>query len=334
MSKWINKDLFTKFQEEKKDEAKGNDNTGGLRRSDVVWKNPEKGTVDKAKIYEGRFVPDVNGNFYKKYYYHLFRSGGQWFSTLCPKTHDFSNYCPFCSVNSKLYMGTQADKKSAYTYKRKEKYAGNFYLVKDPRDNEADEEDKVEGKVKIYDFPGKVESKLKEEITDQENGLGLSIFDPGEEGYNFIIKVLATKPDKNKKVWPDYSASLFSRKPGPLGTEKEIDEIMANTFDIDEFINNMERSEDDIISVLKQEMVYDLVKDEMSKLKITPSKSKDEDEIPDFSDSPIDENLDDLEDKGAAEEDAPFDDGVSKDDGETSNEDITDADLLAELDSL
>ena len=265
MSKWINKDLFGEFQEQKKQE-KEQPQGGGLKRLDMVWKNPEKGTESTPKIYVVRFIPDKKGNFYKKYFYHMFKSGEKWAHFLCPKTHDFDNFCPFCSATQKLYMGTQADKKMAYSYKRKEKFVGNVFIQDDPRDSERGEDDKVNKTVKLYEFPGKVEMKLKEQITDTKYGLGPAIFDPSEGGYDFIIKVLSTKKDPSGNVWPDYSNSEFARRPSAIAdTESEIDSIMETTIDLAEYIGMMKRDDEAVESTLKSEMLWDLVKDEWNR---------------------------------------------------------------------
>ena len=100
MSKWINKDLFDDFRKEKVEEK---ESSGSFRRSDMLWDTPQKGTVEQAKVYEGRFLQDPNGKFYKKYLYHMWQSGENWIFALCPKTEDFKNYCPLCSANAKLY---------------------------------------------------------------------------------------------------------------------------------------------------------------------------------------------------------------------------------------
>ena len=122
MSKWINKDLFDSFQTAKKEEAEKPSEFGGVSRRELIWPTPEKGTAEKQKVYEGRFVPDLKGNFYKKYFYHMFQVGeGNWYFIFCPKTHDFTNFCPWCSVVSHLYKGSAADKRAAGSYKRKER---------------------------------------------------------------------------------------------------------------------------------------------------------------------------------------------------------------------
>jgi hypothetical protein len=264
MSKWINKELFEDFVTEKMNE----ETTGKKsRRSDVVWATPVMGTQDKPKIYEGRFLPDKKGSFYKKFHYHGFKSGERWVFPLCPKTYDFYNFCAFCNATQKLYLGTEADKKAAYNYKRKDKFVGNFYVVDDPRDEDKKPEDKVSKTLKLYEFPEKVESKLKSMMTDKKHGLGPAIFDPGDEGYNFLIKVKATKPTPEGKQWPDYSDSDFARKPEALGTEKEIEELMAKTFSLEDYIETQKLTDDEIVQILQTEMLWDLVKDDWMKAK-------------------------------------------------------------------
>jgi hypothetical protein len=268
MSKWIDKELFSKFAKQKTKEAEQEQQNQTSFRKGKIWATPERGTADKPKTYEGRFLPDPKGNFYLKYFYHMFMSGEQWQFVLCSKTKDFENWCPWCSVTQKLFMGGSEDKKQAYIYKRKEKYVGNFFVVKDPRDAEKeDPDDKVENTIKLYEFPGRVESKLKQEITDTKQGYGLSIFDPGEEGYNFILKVKSTKKDAQGRTWPDYSDSMFSRQSEALGSDRQIKQILGNCFDLEEYVKDLERTEEEVIELLKVEMVWELVEGEHKRMK-------------------------------------------------------------------
>jgi hypothetical protein len=263
MSKWVNDDLFGKFQEQKKEEKEAP--RGGVSRLDKVWPTPEKGTDSVAKVYKGRFLPDPDGEFYKQYYYHMYRSGEKWVFAICPKTDNFDNYCPFCSVTSKLYMGTAADKKMANNYKRKRKYVSNFFITDDPRDNEREAEKKVNGTVKLYEFPNKVEIKLKEEITDPD-GLGISVFDPGEGGYDFILKVMATKKDDKGTSWPDYATSTFARRSGAIGSDSEIESLMEQRSSLKEYIDDQRKTEEELIKLVKSELLFDMVKDEYDQL--------------------------------------------------------------------
>lgn len=261
-SKWIKKDLFESFQKEKIEE-KDNQNSGGFIRSNLVWDTPEKGSTETAKVYEGRFLPDPNQDFYKRYFYHFWKSGETWKFVFCPKTHDYKAFCPICSAVSKLYNGTKDDKAQGYQLKKKERNVANFFIVKDNRDEDRSDDNKVVGKVKLYEFPQKVEQKVKKEITNiTGQGYGSQIFDPGEDGRNFIINVLSTKPDDKGKTWPDYSTSDFSRLQSALGTEEEIDAIMATCTDLKGYIESMETDKDKIVEILKSEFLWDLVETE------------------------------------------------------------------------
>lgn len=260
MSKWLNKDKFKEFANKKAVEAPRE--TGG----DFVlkWKNPVMGTQDKAKEYRVRFLPDKDSNFYMKYCYHYFVIDEKHYFIFCPKTHSMDEYCPWCSVSQMLYKGNKEDKKLASNYKRMEKFVGNVLVVDDPRDADVEDEYKVSGKVRLYEFPGTIESKLKNEITDRSEGYGMAIFDP-EEGFDLIIKIKAKKPDKNGKVWPDYSDTQFSRKPSSIGTEKEIEELIAQTVNLQEFIEKESLSWDEHKKLLKLEGYWEDIEDEFNR---------------------------------------------------------------------
>jgi hypothetical protein len=68
----------------------------------------------------------------------------------------------------------------------------------------------------------KVEQKVKKEITNKDEGYGAQIFDPVQNGRNFIINVLSTKKQDDGRTWPDYSTSDFSRRQYALGDDDEI----------------------------------------------------------------------------------------------------------------
>ena len=306
-SKWIQKALFENYVAEKEKEEAPQQ---FVKRSDKVWPTPEMGTAEKAKVYEGRFIPDPKGRFTKKYFYHGFKVGDKFKSFICEKSFGMDNYCPWCVATQKLYMGNENDKKTAANYKRKSRNVGNWYVVDDPRDAARDEDKKMKDTVRIYEFPDKVDSKIKAEITDKKNGLGPAIFDPGEDGYNFLLKAKATKKDAQNKVWPDYADSSFARKAYALGTDKEIKTIMESTYDLDEYLATMKITDEDTVNLLKTEMLWELVESDYMKYKGGPSKGAPavtvEEDIPD-----------DITEKGM----------------EPSN-DPTDEELLKELESM
>jgi hypothetical protein len=330
MSRWINKDLFSKFQEEKIEEKEAPKT--GFNTSELLWKNPEKGTVEVPKVYEGRFLQDPKGEFYKKYYFHMWKSGEKWIFVLCTKTHDFKNYCPFCSANNKLYNGTSEDKKQAYQIKRKERFVGNWYVTKDPRDEGKEEENKVTGKVKLYEFPGKIEQKVKKEITDRKRGYGHQIFDPSKDGRDMIIEVLATKKDDKGEQYPDYSNSAFSREQYALGTDDEIEALMNSCTDLNEYIKSKELDKDKVVEILKNEFLWDIVEQECKEKGYVDVESSGKSTVKK-------ENV--KEEKKVEEKEDVKEEEVSDVKEETDNidsndssDDISDDALLAELDGL
>lgn len=260
MSKWVNTEKFEQFKEER-----SNDNTE--KKSEVTfarkWINPVMGSLGKPKEYHIRLLPDTKGNFYKKFHYHMFQSGESWKFILCPKTHNFDNYCPWCQLTQLLYQGSDADKARAQAYKRKDKFVGNIFVVKDPRDVDQQDSDKhFTGKTFLYEFPATIEQLIKKEITDTENGWGYKIFDP-ENGHNLIVSIGAKKPDKAGKVWPDYSLTTFAKKPSSIGDD--VDGIMETTQDIMEYVEASMKSPEEHAEILKAELVYDDVKDQFER---------------------------------------------------------------------
>ena len=331
-SKWINKKYFDEYTKNKENENTGT--SDDFDRLNRMWRTPVKGTVESPKVYEGRFLPDPKGKFTLRFFYHLFNSGDQWRFVLCTKTFDFQNWCPFCAATSKLYKGSDADKKQAYNYKRKSKHVGNFYIVDDPRDAEVqDVSRKVDGTVKIYEFPDSVESKLRQEIIDKKRGLGEAIFDPGD-GYNFVLKVKSTKPNANNDVFPDYSDSTFARSSDSLGNDSEIKKIIESTHDLEKHIREREEGDNEIKELLKGEMLWEIIEDEWERNK---PKSKatgaiqSEDNIPDFK-SPK-KNEDDEKKEPEAEKELEVEKEPEAEESESGIDD-DDAELLRELEDL
>ena len=167
--------------------------------------------------------------------------------------------------------------------------------------------------------------KLKEEITDVKNGYGYKIFDPSEEGHNFILKVLATKKDPSGNVWPDYSSSTFSRNSNSIGTDSEIDALMKTCTDLDDYINNLAVSEERIEEVLKTEMVWDMVASEWTKVRGL-TEEKPEIQAPALQDD-IDDSVWDKDDTAPDPVESENDEKPWVDD----DKDLDDEDLLKEL---
>ena len=273
MSKWVNTDKFEQFKEERSNDTSDKKSDVSFARK---YKNPVMGTNSKPKEYHLRLVPDMKGNFYKKIHYHMFQSGETWYFIVCPKTENFDNYCPWCQLTQLLYQGSDSDKTRAQQYKRKDKFVGNVYVVKDPRDADEQDTDKhFAGKTFLYEFPGTIEQLIKKEVTDVENGWGFKIFDP-EDGHNLIISIGAKKPDKKGKVWPDYSLTTFAKKATPMCDDVEA--AMETTQDIMEYVENSMKTPEEHDEILKSELVYDDVKDQFERMmlntKSTPKADK------------------------------------------------------------
>lgn len=271
MSKWIKKELFTKFKseiaedQERKDRSKTNSDN-------KVWQKLDKGTVDKPITYEGRFLPDKDGSpSYKKLYYHMFRRGEQWVYYLCEKTFGFDNFCGYCHGSRLLWTGSEADKVAAKAYSRKEKFVANFHVVDDPRDASVpkdieNRDTKLNsGKTKLFEFGVKLESKVREEILDEKEGLGYAIFDPAD-GHNFIIKVKSTKADGKGNIWPDYADSKFSKSSTSLGNDKEIKAIMDSCTDLNEYLKAQKKDPAEVKEMLKKDMLWGLVQAEWERV--------------------------------------------------------------------
>ncbi len=310
MSKWLNNDKFEKFKNERLNDNERDDSVSFARK----WRNPKMGTLSKPKEYILRLLPDPDGEFYTKIKYHMFQSGESWNFIMCPKTHDQDAYCPWCQITQLLYNGSTADKKKAKDYKRKEKFVGNIFIIKDPRDvDEQDDERKVKGKTFLYEFPAVVEQQIKKELVDSENGWGQAIFDP-EEGYNMILRIGAKKADANKKVWPDYGQSTFAKRPTSIGeTDEEVEEIMETVQSINEYIENSMWDTDKHEQVLKSEMLWEDVEDDFLRNMGKPTENVDEkEEIPK----------------------SPQKEEKKKEESIPTSDEISDDELLAELDNM
>lgn len=315
MSKWLNKDLFKAFEERVKNDVPSENNNPYISRK---W-GTEKGTAEKPKTYEIRFLPDETVGGYVKYYYHMYKSGEKWKFVICPKSEDLNNPCPLCSVVNKLYeRGTEEDKKEASRLKRKVKFVSNVLVIDDPRDSERNEEDKCNGKVFLYEFPQKLEQKIAEEIRDGKNGLGKEgIFSPDETGYNFFIKVGSQSGGDGSTTFPEYSMSQFARKPSPIAeSDAAIEKIFETRLPLKDYINNQKKSVEDIIKLVKEEMLFPLIEKDYKNFV-----DKEEKEVPEL-------------DKNKEIKEEPKEEPKKKEEPKQSDAEITEEDLLKELEDL
>lgn len=284
------------------------------------------GTQQKPNTYKIRLLPDKNGEFYKKYFYHFYYTGEDKPVYLkCSKSEDLENYCPWCHASRILYQGSKEDKQKAGKYYRNTRFVGNVFVVEDPRDVQAEESYKVSGKVRLYEFPATIESKIRAQVTDQEEGRGPEIFDP-EEGYNFLIKVAAKPPDQNGRIWPDYSPTEFSLKKNAIANSKEeIEEIMNSVYNLSEYLDSMSVNPETHKRLLKQEMLWEDVQDQFERYMEgkEPEKKDALNEMDNAFGS--DESKDNQKGSTETEENS---------DTESNEDDIDDNSLLDELDKM
>ena len=321
MSKWLDESDFESFRKNlnERAEEKNFDNGPRVARWDV--KNM-KGTLERPNVYEIRFLPEKSKTYYTRIFYHMIKSNEKWNYMLCEKTFGAEEYCPLCAASNKLYLGNADDKIEAKRFRKNDKYVANVLIIEDPRDgNIQDEEKKATGKVMLYEFPNQVEKILREEINDRKHGVGMSVFDPSEEGYDFVLSVGA-KPAEGGKTWPNYALKA-ARKPRAIAdTDDEINAILEKTYDLKDYVEKSRTSKDRMIAFLKGEFTYELIKEDYEKR--FPKEEK-EDE-PKKDETPKER----VKEETKKAEDKP----IEKKKEEPKKNKSEDDELLAELDSL
>lgn len=287
------------------------------------------GTQEKPKTYKLRLLPDADGDFYVKYYYHFFQDESNNSHYIkCPKTDGFENFCPWCFMNQMLWKGNKSDKERADRYRRNVRFVVNAFIKDDPRDADAEDDFKVSGTRRLYEFPATVESKIANELTNDEEGYGPSIFDP-EKGHDLLVKILAKKPDQNGKVWPDYSLTEFSRTANAISeSQEEIEKIMNSVYSLKEYIDHMGLSWSEHEKLLKKELVWDDVRDAFIK---NVGASSGEEESKSSKSNPADEDNDNT---GAPDNEDSSTETEKQTKPEEDPDDVSDDDLLKELQSL
>ena len=321
MSKFIDAKDFELFKEKlKEDTASESAGSGSFARKWPV-KNL-KGTAERPAVYEIRFLPEASKSFFKRVHYHMVSSGEKWNYMVCPKTFDMNNYCPLCAASNKLYQGTEDDKNEAIKWKRKEKFVANILVVDDPRDASIDDEEKKNvGKVMLYEFPGQVEKVLREEINDSRRGIGMAAFDPGEDGYNFILKV-GQKAGGKGKVWPEYSMQSAKKPSAIADSDKAIATMLEGCVNLVEYLEKSKVEENAMIELLKAEMVYDLIASEYEKRQKLSAPPKEENDAD--ADKIMDSKKEEKPKAEKAKKSAPVEEELGSDD----------MDLLQELDRI
>lgn len=326
MSKWLDESDFESFRKNLNEREEEKTEFGPfVRKWDV--KNL-KGTAERPNVYELRFLPEKSKTYYTRIFYHMIKSNEKWNYMLCEKTFGAEEYCPLCAASNKLYLGNADDKIEAKRFRKNDKYVANVLIIEDPRDgNIQDEEKKATGKVMLYEFPNQVEKILREEINDRKHGVGMSAFDPSDEGFDFILSVGA-KPAPDGKSWPDYSLKAARRPRAIADSDAAIDAILETTYDLKEYVNTSRSSKDKMIALLKAEFVYDLIKEDWEKRQ--KIEGKEADSSP--KEEPKKEEVKPKEEVKSSPKEEPKKEDKPKE--EKAKSSSSDEDLLAELEAM
>jgi hypothetical protein len=151
---------------------------------------------------------------------HQFKGPTGWFVENCPSA--IGHKCPIDEHASVLFnTGDPQDEIKARMYYRKKRYVCNILVVKDPRDNGANE-----GKVFLFEFGQKLYDKFYGALFPEGEQEQLIFIDP-VNGYDIFLKV------KTVAGFPNYDESEFAREASPLAnSESAIDKILESAYDI------------------------------------------------------------------------------------------------------
>ena len=169
------------------------------------------------------FAKDPSKTFFH-YYNHGWNSfaTGQYVQTLSPQT--FGERDPIAEERFKvLRTGSEEEKEKMQAVRRLEKWLVNVYVIDDPANPDNN------GKVKILRYGKQLQKIITEAIEGEDaEEFGPRIFDLGEEGVNFKIKV------EQQGDFPTYVSSRFTTAGKVDLTEDQQKDIYDGTFDLNE----------------------------------------------------------------------------------------------------
>lgn len=248
--------------------AKDSEKSGAVQ-DQRLWKPevPEKG----KSVYKIRVLPVVknNSSVWTKVFKHNIKLGdGKYINEDCPVT--IGKPCPICDHSAGLFnTGDPADEKRARNLWRKKNFFANILVVKDPRNEGANE-----GKIFLYRFGTKIYEKFDSALfPSEESGETQLFFVDPVEGYDFnlICKTVGT----GKDAFPNYDESIFVREATPISKDsKEVDKILNEVYDIEtEFLSPSKfKSYAELENILNTKILG--VSDKMPERKIEKSEEK------------------------------------------------------------
>ena len=202
-----------------KDALASSDNKGSATFNEIMQTKP-------GNTYTVRLLPYAKdpGKTFFHYYNHGWVSyaTGQYVQTLSPQT--FGDRDPIAEERFRvLRTGTEEEKEKMTAVRRLEKWLVNVYVVDDPSNPENN------GKVKLLRYGKQLQKIITEAIEGEDaEEFGARIFDLGEEGVNFKIKV------EQQGDYPTYVSSRFTTAGKIDLSEDEQKDLYDNVFDLGE----------------------------------------------------------------------------------------------------
>ena len=185
------------------------------------------------------FAKDPSKTFFH-YYNHGWNSfaTGQYVQTLSPQT--FGERDPIAEERFKvLRTGSEEEKEKMQAIRRLEKWLVNVYVIDDPANPDNN------GKVKILRYGKQLQKIITEAIEGEDaEEFGPRIFDLGEEGVNFKIKV------EQQGDFPTYVSSRFTTAGKIDVSEDKQKEIYDSAFDLTEVFT--QKSYDELKDMLNE----------------------------------------------------------------------------------
>lgn len=184
-----------------------------------------------------RILPPVPGSGladpWVKKFHHTFHSAvnGQLVTLDCPTSVGMP--CRICENNMKLYADkTEASKRIASKYKRKQGFACNVFVKESKETSEV-------GYVKVYRYGIKVQEKMKKGL--EIHGI---VYLPNEDGSDFVIyKEIKKTPEGD---FPDYDSSSWYPKTSLAKDDKKTMEIIKQGYDLKEFQAQIDEKDPDL----------------------------------------------------------------------------------------
>jgi hypothetical protein len=211
----FNKSMFQSI----KDALASSDNKGSATFNEIMQTRP-------GNTYTVRLLPYAKdpGKSFFHYYNHGWVSyaTGQYVQTLSPQT--FGDRDPIAEERFRvLRTGTDEEKEKMSAIRRLEKWLVNVYVVDDPSNPENN------GKVKLLRYGKQLQKIITEAIEGEDaEEFGARIFDLGEEGVSFKIKV------EQQGDYPTYVSSRFTTAGKINLSEDEQKDVYDNVFDLSE----------------------------------------------------------------------------------------------------